>query len=72
MIEKDPGQLEGASYAIGERFHPTRLGRVMPGVNQIDSQFLGQSERVMRPFTGDERVHSFGFCLRQLRSGASR
>src|ERR1700757_1607348 len=71
MIQEDPRQLEGARYAIGECFDPTRFCRVMPGVNQINSQFLGQSERVMWPFTGNESIHSLAFCLGQLRSGSS-
>ena len=72
MIEEHPGQLERARYAIGERFYPACLRRVMPGVDQIDSQFLSQSEGVMRTFTSNESIHPFSFCLAQIRSRASR
>src|ERR1700748_3526869 len=72
MNEEDPGQFEAARYPIGERLYPACLRRVMPGVNQIDSQFLSQSEGVMRTFTGNESIHPFGFCLGQIRSRASR
>src|SRR5260221_3282604 len=40
MIKENPRQPETICHSVSQGFYASRLGRVMPGINQIDSQFF--------------------------------
>ena len=52
----------------GQGLHAESLGRVVPGVDQVYSQFLGKGVGMVRAFTRDESINSACGCRFNLRS----
>src|SRR5687767_2985280 len=50
----------------GQRLHAEGLGRVVPGVDNIEPEFLGCRVTPVWTFSGNERVHTAAGDLRHL------
>ena len=49
-----------------------RFGRIVPSIKDIDSRFLRQRKRPMRPFASHKRIQSFARGFGEIGAGAAR
>src|SRR4051812_47999071 len=56
---------------FGERFDSEGFSRVMPGVEDVEAEFLAERVGPMRSFAGDERVHALGGGSLEVAAGAA-
>ena len=68
---KLPRQLELGGEMLGERLDADRLGRVVPGVKHVQTQFLRQCEGPVRPLARHERINTLRRRLPEFAAGAS-
>src|SRR2546430_10003472 len=56
MVEERPGQSELGAQVFPQRLDPDGLRRVVPAIEDVDTQLFGIEERMVRPFTRDVGV----------------
>src|SRR6266704_453451 len=59
MVEKFPRQFEFLGKPGSECLHAKCLGRVVPAVKNVHSQFFCQRKGPMRSFTSDKGIDAF-------------
>src|SRR5262245_37999258 len=72
MIEEFPPKLELLSDVSSEGFHSERLGRVVTGINHVETEFFCRGVTPMRSFARDESVHATAGNFGHLAAGATR